>query len=141
MWIQDKVRAYCDYGVFQYCSQENGMTLVEVLAAVAILSILSVGFAGVAIQSLNTMVLNTQRVQALEYARATGIQLRDRTHVAPFSVLEEMNGIKYTVVVDLGIPLSSDPDLLPNTIRVLWSSLNTQHQIQLTVYTEQSPTP
>ncbi|PWI58834.1 type IV pilus modification PilV family protein [Sulfoacidibacillus thermotolerans] len=119
--------------------RDSGMTLVEVLVSVVILSMIAVGFATFAITSLHQVGVTTQRVQALELARKAAIQLMNGTAATQIDKQVTIRGITYAIYDKLSTRENIhelDPDLHADQITVSWDARGNRqrHLVQLTVY-------
>lgn len=132
--VRDLSRIIREDRLYDMCS-DVGLTLVEILVAISILSILAIGFLGFAIQSLQSVSYNAQRVQALALARKVGIELRDgKVGVLSQSLSDRtisIRGITYTWNIKSGSPIRDDPLLAPYRICVSWKL---DYQVSLDEY-------
>lgn len=122
--------------LYRLTNNQHGFSLVEVLAAVIILSMISIAFARFSIVSLQAVNFNKQRQEAFQLARQEAISIADNDPTtAPSPNPEVINGVAYTVTTADSVS-AADSNLDVHLISVTWPMDNGvgTNNVELTVY-------
>ncbi len=128
--------------LYRLTNNQHGFSLVEVLAAVIILSMISIAFARFSIVSLQAVNFNKQRQEAFQLARQEAMAVSNNdSSLAPPSP-DSINGVNYTVTANPPTVSPADSNLEANLITVTWPSDNGvgTNNVALTVYTSKGGT-